>query len=99
MDLPVQDEVVEKRREDRLQLLGGDISLLPEQGGTAVIRGITADISRSGIAVVTDREIYVGSSFMIRGDGDGMGHCDRRAIARWCRKIDEGIFKVGLNFF
>jgi len=88
--------LAERRAEDRLELLGGEITLFLDHGRGAEVQVITVDMSRSGMAVICGREIREGSVVLVRGDS--LGSDMLRATVRWCRGIDEGVYRAGLLF-
>lgn len=86
----------ERRREDRIELFGGEIALCQADGNVSGVPVITYDMSRSGMAVVCGSELESGTLVYLKGDGVGNGTL--RATVRWCRRVDDGVYKAGLLF-
>ena len=96
MDDDRMSALAERRREERVELLGGDISLTLAHGRWGAVQTITHDMSRSGMAVMSSREIPSDTKVFIQGDAIGTDM--RPAVVRWCRRIGDDVFRAGLQF-
>ncbi len=86
----------EKRKEKREDLVGGTISFAFTMDDSLDNEGVTINISSSGVAFYTHREVAKGMGLRIKGAG--MWNGVRYATVRWCEKVENGIYKIGLSF-
>jgi hypothetical protein len=87
----------EKRREDRERANDGVIYLHESVNiNQTAQNGLAFDISSSGACIYTHQEFKEKDSIKVFSQKFG----DRpiKATVRWCRKVDDALFKVGLSF-
>ena len=60
------------------------------------IEGVTANISLSGASIYTFTEIEEDVAIVLYGKV--LGNAQKNAIVRWCEKVNNEIYKVGLSF-
>jgi hypothetical protein len=87
----------DKRKEARERANDGVIYLHESVNvSQAAQNGLAFDISSSGACIYTHQEFNEGDSIKVFSQKFG----DRpiKATVRWCRKVDDALFKVGLAF-
>lgn len=60
------------------------------------LEGVTANISLSGASIYTFNKIEVNVAIVLYGKV--LGNVQKNAIVRWCEKVNNEIYKVGLSF-
>lgn len=58
--------------------------------------GIAFDVSASGACIYTQREFD--QDEIVKFFCKGFGEKPRKAIIKWCKKVDDRLFKVGVLF-
>ncbi len=58
-------------------------------------KGIIVDISDSGLGLFAFAPLSVGQEITIKR---GLPHSHSRGFVRWCKELDENIYRVGLLF-
>lgn len=58
--------------------------------------GITTNISSGGLGLYTDRMLKAGQDLKVFSKS--MAESPKKAVVRWCKKISDDMFKVGLMF-
>jgi len=87
----------ENRTEDRKNVEDGVLYLheMRSVGNTAQ-NGLAFDFSDNGACIYTQQ--HLSQSDTIKVLSDKFGDSPRKATVRWCKKLDENLFKVGLSF-
>lgn len=88
-------KIADERKYPRGQVTG-DV-LISYNGGLSGpdVRGITYDISGSGLGIMTGQSLMIGHEIMVRVDG--LWDESRAAHVVWCRQVEPNIFRAGLN--
>ncbi len=89
---------VEKRTEKR-KLITTPVQCLNynQEGGAGFsARGITINLSDSGMCFYTHKSLEEGAQVLI--SGSNIWNNPKKADVRWCKKIMGGLYRVGLTF-
>src|SRR6266545_2795760 len=95
---PVQGLRLERRVEEREPIIGNTVITGPFGNGSRDgFEGITANVSSSGACVYTCREVETGLAVTICSQV--FGTSPKNASIRWCRKVTQEVFSLGLSFY
>lgn len=84
------------RKDERVELWGGTVEITYTKGGrTESGENVTLNISSSGLAVYSDREMKEGTELTVKGAGAWKEAARGRVV--WCKKIEKNLYKVGIK--
>ncbi len=96
MDSGADDKGENMRDEERVELLGSDVEFVYQKDNRMNDEtGLTLNISNSGVAIYSDKEILEGTEINIMGEGlwNGVKH----GKVMWCEKLPNNFFKIGIK--
>lgn len=96
MDSETEKPGENMRADERVELLGSEVEFVYQKDNRMNDEtGLTLNISNSGVAVYSDKEIIEGTaiSIMCEGIWDGV----RQGTVVWCEKLTNNFFKVGIH--
>jgi hypothetical protein len=85
----------EKRRAERYDYPAGIEYVLGSDGSEEAFRGVTINISKSGLSLYAFSPLVVGQEIVIRS---ALPVADRRAVILWTKQEDDSMYKIGLKF-
>jgi len=87
----------DKRKDDRSSVKDGVLYLHESRSITeAAQNGLAFDISRAGACIYTQQEFLEGDTIKVYCSK--FGDMPIKTSVRWCRKVDDRLFKVGVSF-
>jgi hypothetical protein len=85
----------EKRRHRRSEASYFTGYLMELQPGGAVLNGVIANISKSGVCLLTSKALNEGESILLKSDDSSPA---QKAAVRWCRQYKNFHYRAGLEF-
>lgn len=89
---PSDGEKRRHRRREASYFTGYLMELQPED---AVSKGVIANISKSGVCLLTPKALNEGESILLKSDDSSPA---QKAAVRWCRQYENFHYRAGLEF-
>lgn len=87
---------IDKRNNERVEIWGSSVTITYPRGRkTTEEETTTINISSNGVAIYSDREFEEGTEIKVKGGG--VWSDARKGTVVWCKKLDKGLYKVGIK--